>query len=387
VRFQDEAIDVLENAGTATVTIVREGGDADLTVTVQLTSHDISATAGKDYEAVDEEVTFAKGEMTATCSIKIIDDNRWEKTETCRLELSNPSDGAKLADNGTTCVIQILNDDALKKHTSTILQKLGNRDKYEVVMAAWKEQFTEAMRPCPEEEGPASALGWTLHVCVVFWKVLFATVPPASMGGGWPAFFVSLGFIALMTILVGDLAGLFGCVITCPPAITAITFVALGTSMPDTFASKAAAIADDTADNSIGNITGSNCVNVFLGLGLPWTIGAIYWAVAPDSAKAEWKVKYANNPNVHESLRQYIADGGDAVFVVPAGDLGLSVVVFCCCAVTCLLGLAMRRSLYGGELGGPKGPRMGSAGFFVMLWGLYVLISALKTTGQIDFEM
>ena len=30
------------------------------------------------------------------------------------------------------------------------------------------------------------------------------------------------------------------------------------------------------ADNAIGNVTGSNSVNVFLGLGLPWVIAAIY---------------------------------------------------------------------------------------------------------------
>jgi solute carrier family 8 (sodium/calcium exchanger) len=57
--------------------------------------------------------------------------------------------------------------------------------------------------------------------------------------------------------------------------VTAITFVALGTSLPDTFASKAAAIGDKTADASIGNVTGSNSVNVFLGLGLPWLIASI----------------------------------------------------------------------------------------------------------------
>ena len=58
--------------------------------------------------------------------------------------------------------------------------------------------------------------------------------------------------------------------------ITAITFVALGTSLPDTFASKIAAVNEKTADNSIGNVTGSNSVNVFLGLGLPWIIASIY---------------------------------------------------------------------------------------------------------------
>ena len=34
-------------------------------------------------------------------------------------------------------------------------------------------------------------------------------------------------------ILVGDLAELFGCVIGMPDLLTAISFVALGTSLPD----------------------------------------------------------------------------------------------------------------------------------------------------------
>lgn len=60
--------------------------------------------------------------------------------------------------------------------------------------------------------------------------------------------------------------------------VSAITLVALGTSLPDTFASRTAAVKEQFADNSIGNITGSNSVNVFLGLGLPWMIAAIYHA-------------------------------------------------------------------------------------------------------------
>ena len=46
----------------------------------------------------------------------------------------------------------------------------------------------------------------------------------------------------------------------------------------DTFASKTAAIEDETADNSVGNVTGSNAVNVFLGIGIAWTMAAIYHA-------------------------------------------------------------------------------------------------------------
>lgn len=47
----------------------------------------------------------------------------------------------------------------------------------------------------------------------------------------------------------------------------------------DTFASKVSAIQDNTADNSIGNVTGSNAVNVFLGIGIAWSLAAIHHAI------------------------------------------------------------------------------------------------------------
>lgn len=37
-----------------------------------------------------------------------------------------------------------------------------------------------------------------------------------------------------------------------------------------------AARQSETADAAVGNVTGSNSVNVFLGLGLPWIVGSIY---------------------------------------------------------------------------------------------------------------
>ena len=46
------------------------------------------------------------------------------------------------------------------------------------------------------------------------------------------------------------------------------------------FASKTAAVAEPFADASVGNVTGSNSVNVFLGLGLAWSVGALYWQSA-----------------------------------------------------------------------------------------------------------
>jgi hypothetical protein len=56
----------------------------------------------------------------------------------------------------------------------------------------------------------------------------------------------------VQVVLISDFASLMGCQMGLKPAVTAITFVALGTSLPDTFASMAAARGDKYADNSIG---------------------------------------------------------------------------------------------------------------------------------------
>ena len=101
-------------------------------------------------------------------------------------------------------------------------------------------------------------------------------MPPVKWGGGYPAFGVALAFIGIVTAIVGDVASLLGCVIGLPDAVTAITIVALGTSLPDTFASITAAKTSQYADSAVGNVTGSNSVNVFLGLGLPWVIASTY---------------------------------------------------------------------------------------------------------------
>mgnify|MGYP006217198649 CR=1 FL=1 len=207
-------------------------------------------------------------------------------------------------------------------------------------------------------------------------------MPPVSFGGGWPAFAVSLAFIAIMTVVVGDLAGLFGCVCGLDPGITAITFVALGTSMPDLFASKAAATAEPSADACIGNVTGSNCVNVFLGLGLPWTIGAIYWSAVEKGGtiQQEWQLKYGHLPAVQDFLK---TNPGEAYFVVEAGGLGFSVIIFTIFSLVCLLTLHLRRTVYGGELGGPAPTRNATAAFFTFLWVAYVLVSSFKIEGII----
>lgn len=62
-------------------------------------------------------------------------------------------------------------------------------------------------------------------------------VPPVHWGQGYISFTVALCFIGGITAIVAEVASAMGCVMGLKDPVTAITFVALGTSLPDTFAS------------------------------------------------------------------------------------------------------------------------------------------------------
>lgn len=108
---------------------------------------------------------------------------------------------------------------------------------------------------------------------------MFAFVPPPSICGGWLSFVISLVIIGVVTTVIGDMAKIFGCLVGLNDCTTAITLVTIGTSIPDLVASQHAATLERWADNSVGYIAGCNCVYAFLGLGLSWTIGSMYWTV------------------------------------------------------------------------------------------------------------
>ena len=129
--------------------------------------------------------------------------------------------------------------------------------------------------------------------------------------------------------------------------MTAITFVALGTSLPDLFASQAAAVGEDTADDAINNVLGSNGINVFLGLGVPHLIASIYWK----------------------------AKGG--VFEVDQGDTPFSVTLFIALAAVAVGVILYRRYALGhSELGG-RG-RIPCAAILIVCWLIYIVGASLK---------
>lgn len=192
----------------------------------------------------------------------------------------------------------------------------------------------------------------------VYWKVFGAIAPPKKYWGGWASFIVCLILIGAVTTIVGEVATVLGCVINLKPSITGITLVAMGTSLPDTFASYTAAKTSKSADSAIGNVTGSNSVNVFLGMGIPWTIATIWWRTQHDSD-----------------------------YVVPPGSMSFSVIIFLAVSVLYFIIMGLRRCCVGGELGGAGVSRNCSALLLFLLWAVYVVLVSLEVYGYIVVDI
>merc|ERR1712117_100516 len=116
--------------------------------------------------------------------------------------------------------------------------------------SSWLEQFTGAfeVQADDDEEGEEgeeaeekmpSCGDYIMHFLTLPWKLIFAFIPPTGLVNGYLTFVISILFIGACTAVIGDIAGHLGCFI----------------NLKD----------------------GSNAVNVFLGIGIAWTMAAIYW--------------------------------------------------------------------------------------------------------------
>lgn len=360
--------------------LVQRKGGCSGDVSCSYHTERLSAVPGFDYTEARGEVKFAEGQTEQFIDLEILPRARHKSKSEFLVVLSNAEGGASFdcADDGgseaSILTVEILpreDMDWVTAHSSLkVLQTVDRYINLDLLRQGNQdclEQFVGAIycNGGPEEQRDATWMDWVFHLTALPWKLLFTVVPPPSMCGGWICFFVSLGLIGVVTAIIGDLAELFGCVLDVPDAVTAIVFVALGTSMPDLFASQTAAVQDPTADASIVNVTGSNSVNVFLGLGLPWTIGAVYWRLREDSSV--WEHRF---PDIAA------ARGNAPAFIVFSDNLAFSVLVFICSAGAAFLILNVRRRVLGGELGGPRHLKFASAISMVITWGCFVMLSS-----------
>ncbi|XP_048340332.1 sodium/calcium exchanger 3 isoform X2 [Sphaerodactylus townsendi] len=386
--FECDVIHVSESIGVMEVKVLRTSGARGTVIVPFRTVEGTAKGGGEDFEDAYGELEFKNDETVKTIRVKIVDEEEYERQENFFIALGEP----KWMERGISALLLTqevaerkltMEEEEAKRIAEMGKPILGEHPKLEVIIEesyefkstvdklikktnlalvvgthSWRDQFLEAITVSAAgdededesgEERLPSCFDYVMHFLTVFWKVLFACVPPTEYCNGWACFIVSILIIGMLTAVIGDLASHFGCTIGLKDSVTAVVFVAFGTSVPDTFASKAAAVQDVYADASIGNVTGSNAVNVFLGIGLAWSVAAIYWA----------------------------SKGQE--FQVSAGTLAFSVTLFTIFAFVCIsVLLYRRRPHFGGELGGPKGCRLATTLLFVSLWLLYILFATLE---------
>ncbi|KAM9344552.1 sodium/calcium exchanger 1b isoform 2-T2 [Symphorus nematophorus] len=389
--FEEPVCHVSESVGTMEVKVLRTSGARGVVMLPYKTVEGTARGGGEDFEDTHGILEFQNDEILKTITVRILDREEYNKQSSFYLLLECPQwrrSGKERTEEqqkeGEEEEEPLAGKDEEERRIAEMGRPmLGDHVKLEVIIEesyefkntvdklikktnlallvgtnSWRDQFIEAItvsageddddEECGEEKLP-SCFDYVMHFLTVFWKVLFAFVPPTEYWNGWACFVVSICMIGLLTAVIGDLASHFGCTVGLKDSVTAVVFVALGTSVPDTFASKVAAIQDQYADASIGNVTGSNAVNVFLGIGVAWSIAAIY----------------------------HNAQGEE--FRVDPGTLAFSVTLFTIFAFICVATLMYRRRPeIGGELGGPRTSKVLTTMLFVSLWLLYILFSSLE---------
>nr|XP_057927440.1 sodium/calcium exchanger 1-like isoform X12 [Doryrhamphus excisus] len=376
--FEESTLTVSESVGVMEVKVVRTSGARGVVALPYRTVEGSAKGGGVDFEDTHGVLEFDNNEMCKTLCINIVDDEQYEKNKNFFLELGQPlllemseRKDAKDVETkqeeerrialmgrpklGELVKLEVVIEESYEFKNS--VDKVMKKTRLAVLVGttSWREQFMDAITVSAGDDDDdddkklPSSVDYVIHFLTVFWKLLFVLVPPTDYWNGWACFVVSIMVIGLLTAIIGDLASHFGCTVGLKDSVTAVVFVALGTSVPDTFASKVAACQDQYADASIGNVTGSNAVNVFLGIGVAWSIAAVY----------------------HYSKNQE--------FRVDPGTLAFSVTLFTIFAFICIAVLLYRRRPgIGGELGGPQIPKMVTTSLFFSLWLMYIVLSSLE---------
>ncbi|KAL0437629.1 UNVERIFIED_CONTAM: Magnesium/proton exchanger [Sesamum radiatum] len=228
------------------------------------------------------------------------------------------------------------------------------------LLSTWKQQFIDAVTLESPDQRKSNTTFLRLakafwRLLLAPWRMLFAFVPPYQIAHGWIAFIFSLVFISGIAYIVTKLTDLISCVTGISAYVIAFTALAAGTSWPDLVASKIAAERQLTADSAIANITCSNSVNIYIGIGVPWLIDTLY-----------------NYFAYKKPLR-----------IENAAGLSFSLLVFFATSVCCIGVLVFRRLTLGAELGGPRLWAWVTCIFFMLLWLIFVVLSSLRVSGII----
>jgi hypothetical protein len=133
VQFSVGSIQVIEDVGIATVTVLRTGGAAG-NLTVEYSTTDGTAIASQDYTSASGTLTFGGGETSKTLQIPILDNAAIEPDETFTVALRNTSTIESLGapstltvtvqDRTTTPVLSITSASVVEGNTGSTTEAL-----------------------------------------------------------------------------------------------------------------------------------------------------------------------------------------------------------------------------------------------------------------------
>lgn len=125
----------------------------------------------------------------------------------------------------------------------------------------------------PPKESFSDFMKWFISWPLLF--LFFFTIPNCSTDrfAKWflLTFLMSIVWITLFSYVMVWMICLTGYTLGIPDTVMGITFLAAGTSVPDTIASVLVA-RNGYGDMAVSNSIGSNVFDIFLGLGLPWLL-------------------------------------------------------------------------------------------------------------------
>merc|ERR1712063_59871 len=139
--------------------------------------------------------------------------------------------------------------------------------------AGWDDE-----KPHEHYHYPSSKLGWVWFVLAWPYEFVFSyTIPPTRGRYKYQfigSFTMSLVWLAVFTALMVKWTEEIGCILGIEDAIMGVTFLALGTSMPDCLTSIFIA-RTGRGNMAVCNALGSNIFDILLALSLPWVISIL----------------------------------------------------------------------------------------------------------------
>ncbi len=125
IQFATDAVSVLESATSVLINVSRTGGTNNV-LTVDYVTADVTATAGADYTATTNTLSFAAGQSTKAISIPLTNDTSVEGDETFTVTISNP--GGAVLGSLTVAAVTVLDNDsviAVATNAVTVAESVG----------------------------------------------------------------------------------------------------------------------------------------------------------------------------------------------------------------------------------------------------------------------